>query len=113
MFNTRLWVRTASVETQASKSRGKFLKGFGNRNQAVSLTLHGSFSHVPQTEVGTYKGERFGGVQARSLTFSSSNNRAPQSVHTSVGASSIIVTACMVRVAAFPPQASRRHCSQT
>ena len=32
----------------------------------------------------------------------SSNNRAPQSAHTSVGASSIAVTACRVRVPSFP-----------
>ena len=50
---------------------------------------------------------------ARSLTSRSSNNCAPQSAHTSAGASSIVVTACRVRVLSFPPQASRRHCSQT
>ena len=49
---------------------------------------------------------------AGSLISRSSNNHVPQSAHTSAAASSIVVTACRVRVLSFPPQVSRRHCSQ-
>ena len=44
--NSRLWVRTASVETQASSSRGMFPKGSLLSAPATMTSLNGPFCRL-------------------------------------------------------------------